>query len=225
MSSITLGRTLQKLLAVFVHFSTSFPQTETEIDAHTLLNFLLHREMRRTLQVDIHWEASIERMQGDTIFRLCKYTCRELPPVLPCYHFAAYYSFPPKKSVLELNYQSSYFKSWWLLFSGQCIPLMSSVTNRSSRAHSFFIWKIKYYCEIRLKWTQASILTPVISFFPNWFVSLVHRMLCLLTYLLHGAPSWESNQFSATQEIPCILWNPKVHYCTNVISHHSHKKK
>jgi len=22
----------------------------------------------------------------------------------------------------------------------------------------------------------------------------------------------EANQFSASQEIPCILWNPKVHY-------------
>ena len=25
-------------------------------------------------------------------------------------------------------------------------------------------------------------------------------------------PSWEANQFSASQEIPYILWNPKVHY-------------
>jgi len=24
--------------------------------------------------------------------------------------------------------------------------------------------------------------------------------------------SWEANQFSASQEIPLILWNPKVHY-------------
>ena len=26
------------------------------------------------------------------------------------------------------------------------------------------------------------------------------------------SPSWEANRFSACQEIPCILWNPKVHY-------------
>jgi hypothetical protein len=25
-------------------------------------------------------------------------------------------------------------------------------------------------------------------------------------------PSWEANWFSASQEIPCILWNLKVHY-------------
>ena len=26
-------------------------------------------------------------------------------------------------------------------------------------------------------------------------------------------PSWETNRFSASQEIPCIFWNPKIHYC------------
>ena len=26
------------------------------------------------------------------------------------------------------------------------------------------------------------------------------------------SPSWEANRFAASQEIPCILWNPKVHY-------------
>jgi hypothetical protein len=25
-------------------------------------------------------------------------------------------------------------------------------------------------------------------------------------------PSWEANRSSASQEIPCILWNQKVHY-------------
>ena len=29
---------------------------------------------------------------------------------------------------------------------------------------------------------------------------------------MERSPAWEANRFSASQEIPCILWNPKVHY-------------
>ena len=34
----------------------------------------------------------------------------------------------------------------------------------------------------------------------------------LLTYSLKQSPSWEANRFLADQEIPRIVWNPKVHY-------------
>jgi hypothetical protein len=37
-------------------------------------------------------------------------------------------------------------------------------------------------------------------------------MLFILTYSTEQGPSGEANRFSASQEIPCILRNPKVHY-------------
>jgi hypothetical protein len=29
---------------------------------------------------------------------------------------------------------------------------------------------------------------------------------------MQQSPSWETNRSSASQEIPLILWNPKIHY-------------
>jgi len=34
----------------------------------------------------------------------------------------------------------------------------------------------------------------------------------VLTYSIQQSPSWESNRFADSQEIPRILWNPKFHY-------------
>jgi hypothetical protein len=34
----------------------------------------------------------------------------------------------------------------------------------------------------------------------------------LLTYSIEQSPSWQAKRFSASKEIPCISWNPKVHY-------------
>ena len=41
---------------------------------------------------------------------------------------------------------------------------------------------------------------------------LSYLLTYLFTYFMEQSPSWEANQFSASQEIPCILCSPKVHY-------------
>ena len=40
----------------------------------------------------------------------------------------------------------------------------------------------------------------------------IYLLIYLLTYSMQHSPSWEANRFSASQEIPHILWKPKVHY-------------
>jgi hypothetical protein len=47
---------------------------------------------------------------------------------------------------------------------------------------------------------------------------LYHLLVCTtyfnfqLTYFIEQSPSWEANRSSVHQEIPLILWNPKVYY-------------
>ena len=41
---------------------------------------------------------------------------------------------------------------------------------------------------------------------------LTYLLTYLPTYSMEQSSCWEANQFSANQEIPCILWNPKVRY-------------
>jgi hypothetical protein len=37
---------------------------------------------------------------------------------------------------------------------------------------------------------------------------------------MEQSPSWEANRSSASQEIPCILWNPQVYYRIDKRSSH-----
>ena len=61
-------------------------------------------------------------------------------------------------------------------------------------------------------------ITILIQFFP--FLKCVYFFwqplyIYLLTYSMVQSPSWEANWFAASQEIPHISRNPKVHYRTH----------
>ena len=47
------------------------------------------------------------------------------------------------------------------------------------------------------------------------FIHLIRLRTILLTYSMVQSPSWEANWFAASQEIPRISRNPKVHYRTH----------
>jgi hypothetical protein len=42
-------------------------------------------------------------------------------------------------------------------------------------------------------------------------IIIIIIIIITITYSMKHSPSWEANRFSASQEIPHILWNPNVH--------------
>ena len=100
---------------------------------------------------------------------------------------------------------------------------------RSGSRGSWFMFNISEFCSfIRRLFYLTNIIcmsggkvsfyqTPSKIHSRQWFSYLLTYILTylltyLLTYSMEQNPSWEVNWFSASQEIPCILWNPKVHY-------------
>ena len=80
------------------------------------------------------------------------------------------------------------------------------------------------YCQ-GWEWVEPYLYSPLSAFmvwrgntsnFTRNCTSVQYLLTCLLTYLLahsiQHSPSWEANRFSASQETPLLLRNPKIHY-------------
>ena len=67
-------------------------------------------------------------------------------------------------------------------------------------------------------WVAQSVALPVHRVWSHFMENNLHTLIIclilwtLLTYSMQQSPSWEANRFSASKEIPRILWNPKVHH-------------
>jgi hypothetical protein len=73
---------------------------------------------------------------------------------------------------------------------------------------SFFIRFIHYspyMDQLNFRFFTLPLLTYLLSYLLTCLLNY------LLTYSMEHSPSWQVNRFSASQEIPRILWYPKVH--------------
>jgi len=84
-----------------------------------------------------------------------------------------------------------------------------------ARAHTHTHTHIYIYICYTQSWQAEGRLLGFIVFYPiflgYWYINLQ----CILTYSMVQSPSWVDNRFAASQEIPRISRNPKVHYRTH----------
>ena len=106
--------------------------------------------------------------------------------------------------------------SWVISCYITCGQLGCSVIFTSFAVNAKFFWQYAFD-EI----TEFFVTVPTKLFLKLYIPRRIlagcnhYFLTSLLTYLLNSMEhslSWEANRFSASQEIPRILWNPKVHY-------------
>jgi hypothetical protein len=61
-------------------------------------------------------------------------------------------------------------------------------------------------------WYPAVKTLLIVAIFRNKATNLTIPGFYLLTHSMEKRPSREANQFSASQGVPCTLWNQEVHY-------------
>ena len=110
------------------------------------------------------------------------------------------------------SWVQSHSRLWSLILLLQFNIILPCVPHLSILDHAF---RLKLYMRFS---SSSSVLhtTPIcllVMVCDYWLRRLSHSLfVCLFTHSMEQSPSWEANRFSASQQIPRILWNPKVHY-------------
>ena len=114
-----------------------------------------------------------------------------------CYMFLLFICLPPKNKIVYLLFTVSVTVS-----SAYVLPLVSS-------------FHILYFIVNSTLLTWSNYSSVFLSHPLDTELCLFDKVVYLLTYFMVQSPSWEANWFAASQEIPRISRNPKVHYRTH----------
>jgi hypothetical protein len=104
----------------------------------------------------------------------------------------------------------------WRMSIACWLPRATNPLSKYVTVISFALW--------RRLWQKCDLVSLYVHCLPCWccasfFLSalnsiylLTHSLTHVLTHSLDQSNYWEANRFAACQEIPRILWNPKLHY-------------
>jgi hypothetical protein len=87
---------------------------------------------------------------------------------------------------------------WLVIFVGFLCPITQVLGQYVGVGHDHYL-----PCPPSTLFTTHQIIERLLT---SWLINYS------LTYSIEQSPSWEANQFSASQEIPHILWNSNVHF-------------
>ena len=96
---------------------------------------------------------------------------------------------------------------------------ISCCVTKAANAHSEYViliaFPLQQWLQERASLLRYMYIAFLITSWSNPHCCIYSTSDYLLTYSMVQIPSWEANWFAASQEIPLILWNPKVHYRTH----------
>jgi len=93
-------------------------------------------------------------------------------------------------------------------------PRATPLSSNTSQIFLIALWPARATTKISLAAPRYSLEDPVVWGFLRG-VWVTKQSTYLLTYSMVQSPSWAANWFAASQEIPRILRNPKIHYRTH----------